>query len=164
MAWRYPKGLPKRYRWHWDHPWSLRARQHRGFKRWLREHGYLSPNFSLAEARCKDGTPVPRSLRVAAQRHAFNLERLRHALGDRPISIISWYRHAAYNRRIGGASRSKHVAAIATDHSTQWVNRMGRSRVRYHGNRIFANGGMGTYPAGSMHFDTRGYKARWSSF
>lgn len=160
----YPKGLPRRYRWHWRHPWTWRARRHVGFKRWLRGHGYLSPHFPTREARCKDGTPVPQSLRKAAQRHAFNLERLRHALGDRPVKVISWYRTPSYNRRIGGASQSMHMRAIATDHSREWVNARGRRRVLYHGNRIFANGGMGTYPYGSMHFDTRGYRARWSSF
>lgn len=159
-----PVGLPARYRYHWDHPWTLRARRHPGFRSWLDRHGYLTPHFRISEARCKDGTPVPSSLRGRCRNHAFNLERLRHTLGDQPISTISWYRHAAYNRRIGGASGSMHIRAIATDHPVSWVNARGRQRVLYHGNQIFAGGGMGTYPAGSMHFDTRGYRSRWTTW
>lgn len=160
----YPSGLPRRYRYHWQHPWTVRARNSPGFRSWLNRNGYLTPHFRKAEARCKDGTPVPSSLMGKCRNHAFNLEKLRHALGDRPIQIISWYRTPAYNRRIGGASQSMHMRAIATDHSREWVNRMGRQRVLANGNQIFHAGGMGTYPYGSMHFDTRGYKARWSSY
>ena len=161
----YPKGLPKRYRWHWAHPWRLRARRHRGFKRWLRRNGYLSPNFTLREAACKDGTNVPAGrMRRRAQRHAFRLERLRHALGDRPVAVISWYRTAEYNRRIGGASLSQHISAIATDHPRQWVDAMGRQRVLRHAERIFRSNGLGLYPGGSVHCDSRGFRARWSSW
>jgi hypothetical protein len=160
---RYPHNLPKRYRWHWDHPWTNRARLHPGFRSWLNRHGYLTPNFKKSEARCKDGTWVPSSLLRNCRNHAFNLEQLRHALGE-PITPISWYRTPAYNRYIGGASQSQHMKAIATDLSREWVNRVGRDRFNYHADKIFRNGGVGRYPAGSVHVDSRGWRARWSSF
>lgn len=159
-----PRWLPDKYKYHWRHPWTKRARRSPGFRRQLAKHGYLTPHFKLSEAACKDGTPVPKVLRPGARNHAFRLERLRHSLGDKPVSILSWYRTPAYNRRIGGARYSQHMTARATDHSREWVERMGRSRVRAAAERIWAKGGVGTYPAGSMHFDSRGYKARWSSF
>jgi uncharacterized protein YcbK (DUF882 family) len=160
---RRPANLPKKYRPHWAKPWGWRARNSRGFRSWLDNHGYLSPNFTKREARCKDGTPVPKRLMKRARDHAFRLERVRHAIGDRPVAIISWYRHPAYNRRIGGATRSQHINAVATDHPKSWVNKIGKSRLLRIGNSIFRNGGMGVYPAGSMHFDSRGWRSRWTS-
>jgi hypothetical protein len=135
-----------------------------GFRRWLHRHGYLTPHFRLSEAACKDGTPVPKALIHGARDHAFALERLRHRLGDRPIQIISWYRHPAYNRRIRGASRSQHLTGKATDHPQAWVEDAGRAQVQAAANAVFAKGGVGIYPGGSMHFDSRGFFARWSSF
>lgn len=161
---RYPRSLPNRYRWHWTHPWTARARNHPGFNRWLDRNGYLTPHFTKGEARCKDGTWIPRQLLGKARRHAWNLERLRHDLGNVPISILSWYRTPAYNRRIGGARFSKHIEGVATDHTRQWVNKVGRQKVLRVGGNVFKNGGMGTYPAGSMHFDSRGFRSRWTSF
>lgn len=158
-----PKGLPKKYERHWRQPWTARARNSRGFRSWLESHGYLSPNFTKAEARCKDGTHVPDSLNKRARNHAFNLERLRHRLGDKPIPITSWYRTPAHNRRVGGAAKSKHKDAIATDHPRQWVDQ-GRKRILGHADVVFRNGGLGIYPGGSIHMDTRGFRARWSSF
>lgn len=135
-----------------------------GFRRWLQRHGYLTPHFRLSEAACSDGTPVPRSTIARARRHAFRLERLRHAIGDQPIETLSWYRSPAHNAAVGGASQSRHMDAWATDHDKAWVDRVGRARVRMAAERIWGDGGVGTYPSGSMHFDSRGSRARWSSF
>ena len=160
----YPKKLPKRYRYHWSHPWTRKAKYSPGFRRWLGKHGYLSPNFTLREARCKDGTDVPRRMRYRARNHAFNLERVRHGIGDKPVQIISWYRTKRWNNLQGGARKSQHLRAVATDHPRQWVDKVGRSKVLIAGNKVFKSGGMGTYPSGAVHFDSRGYRARWSSF
>lgn len=162
----YPKGLAVSHRPLWDRPWDKKARGNSKFNKWLRDHGYLTPNFRINEARCKDGTSVASSTRLllSAQRHAWNLERLRHRLGDRPIPILSWFRTPAYNKRIGGASKSKHMEAFATDHTREWANSIGRQKLIREGEIVFKNGGMGIYPAGSFHFDSRSGRARWSSF
>jgi len=161
----YPNGLPRRWRRHWREPWRLRARRAWRFRRWLRRHGYLSPNFTQAEASGKGrnrlGSDVPASMLRRAQRHAFRLERLRHALGDRPVKIISWYRNPRHNRAVGGASLSQHMRAVATDHPRAWVESVGRTRFEREANRLFAKGGFGRYPSGSAHTDSRGWRARW---
>lgn len=161
---RYPAHLPKRYQWHWDHPYRYRARNHPGFRMWLGRHGYLSPNFRVDEARCKHCHQLPKSVKYRARKHAFNLERLRHALGDKPIEIISWYRCPVHNRNIKGALNSRHMKGDATDHPLGWVERNGRDLVNRIANKIWKDGGIGRYPAGSVHFDSRGVIARWTWF
>jgi hypothetical protein len=166
---RYPRRLPRRYRRHWSRPWRRRARRSVGFRRWLRRHGYFSPHFRIAETvsrrdrcGCRARRP-PRRLYRRWHNYCFMLERLRHRLGDRPMPAISFYRTRCHNRCVGGARFSQHMKA-AGDFSRQWVNRMGRRRVLYHGNIVFRRGGMGIYPGGNVHFDNRGWRARWSSW
>jgi hypothetical protein len=141
-----------------------------GFRRWLQRHGYLTPHFTLAEAASKDGTSIPRSMIRSARNHAFNLEQMRHATGDKSIPIISWYRSPAHNAAVGGASGSLHMRAVATDHPRSWSatvrygGRVGEAACDALAGRFFANGGYGDYPSGAVHFDSRGYRSRWSSF
>lgn len=164
MAARYPKGLPARYRDHWARPWTEKARKSLGFRRWLKRNGYLTPHFPTAEAKCKDGTPVPRHLSYGARQHAFQLEKFRHACGDKRLDVLSWYRTPAWNRKVGGASKSQHMTARATDFSRETVERIGRRRFFQVADVIFSNGGVGSYPAGSAHLDSRGFRARWRSY
>lgn len=164
MARSYPAGLPARYHAMWDKPWSRQAALSRGFHLWCWRHGLVSPHFTRAEWGCHDGTPVPASLRRNAQRHAFNMEKFRQALGGVAIPVISAYRDDAYNRQIHGAKASRHVKGDATDVSKEWVDQIGHQRIMAAANKVFANGGVGVYPSGSMHLDSRGFKARWSSF
>jgi len=103
-------------------------------------------------------------LSYSCRQHAFRLEKFRHAVGDVPLNVLSWYRHRAYNDRIGGAKNSKHILAIATDFATETVDRVGRQRWFATAESVFSSGGVGDYPAGSAHLDSRGYRARWRSF
>jgi len=159
-----PRNLPRRFRLLWRRPWSVFARRSRGFRRWLDANDHITPNFVWFEAQCADGTPVPEELRPNAIRHAWNLERLRHRLGDEPIPILSWYRHARHNAAIRGTRTSRHLQADATDHAKSWVDRIGRKQVIGEGEKVFRRGGMGRYPAGSVHFDSRGTKVRWTEY
>ena len=71
--------------------------------------GDLSPHFSRSEFDCHDGQLAhPDPLLVS------RLERLRAIVG-RPCVIVSGYRDAAYNARVGGAPGSQHVANKAAD-------------------------------------------------
>lgn len=165
MATGVPTWLPDRYEDHWRRPWLPKARRNIRFRHILGRHGYLSPHFTKESAKSGDGRPIPKHLRPAARNHAFRLERLRHELGDKPISPISWYRSPEHNEAVGGAARSKHMAAIATDHTRQWVQANGgQQALLRRGDRIGFNG-IGVYPGGNMHFDSRhGPLTIWSSF
>lgn len=160
----YPNKLPVRYRYHWDHPWTRKAKYSPGFRRWLARHHYLTPHFTMAEGRCKDGTDIPRRKRPKARNHAFKLERLRHGLGGHPVQITSWYRTKRWNNVVGGARNSKHIQAIATDHPAAYVDKIGRDNFLKIAGQIFKNDGVGVYPNGAVHLDSRGYKARWNSW
>lgn len=75
----------------------------------------ITPHFSFAEFQCKDSTPYPaewihnRLLVLCAL-----LEVIRKDVG-KSLIIVSGYRTATYNRRIGGARRSQHVEGRAAD-------------------------------------------------
>jgi len=159
-----PNWLPDKFAHHWKHPYGQKARSNQGFKDLLWKRGYASPNFTEAETRCKDGTRVPESLRSGCQEQAFQLEQVRHKLGDVSMPALSWYRHRAYNAAIGGATNSKHIDAIATDFDVATVNRFGQTTFDAAFEKFYANDGYGSYPAGSRHADVRGERARWTSF
>lgn len=159
-----PTWVPDHFADHWRHPWTAKARKSGAFKRICWVHGYASPNFTEAETRTKDGTRVPEALRVGCQEQAFQLERVRHALGDASMPSLSWYRHRAYNDLIGGAEDSKHIDAIATDFDTSTVRRIGTDKFDAAFENHYENDGFGSYASGSRHGDVRGYRSRWTSF
>ena len=156
-----PRGLPIRYRLFWAQPWRESAKRSSGFRKWLDANGYLSPNYTIREAASKDGVRLPGLLRKRARDHAFNLEKLARRLGVKKIPVLSWYRSAARNAAVGGARDSRHMRGDATDHTREWVARVGRARLLKHAEAIFKNGGLGKYSSGSVHFDSRGKRARW---
>lgn len=122
----------------------------------------LSPHFALAEFACKDGTKVP-SAAVPALTQLCNdvLEPLRERFG--PCTVMSGYRHTAYNSRIGGAKFSQHIydlhpGSVAADLT------FGRGRASdwaQAAEPLCEAGGLGRYP-GFVHVDNRPGKARWS--
>jgi hypothetical protein len=159
-----PSWIPDRFVKLWRQPWTEAARTNREFKNLLWSKGYASPNFTEAETRCKRGDRVPESLRGGCQEQAFQLEQVRHELGDISMPVLSWYRPRDYNAMVGGATNSKHIDAIATDFDVATVNRVGRTKFDAAFEKYYANDGFGQYPSGSRHGDVRGYRARWTSF
>lgn len=168
-----PEGVPawlaREHFERWLKPWSEDARGSSAFKSQLLAHGYLSPHFTKREASGRHrnplGTDVPANLLGNAQRHAFNLEILRHELGDIVMTFLSWYRNPQHNADVGGASQSRHMQADATDFDQPTIARAGGTgRFDQVADRVFANGGFGQYPSGARHVDSRGWRARWSSF
>jgi GH25 family lysozyme M1 (1,4-beta-N-acetylmuramidase) len=158
-----PNWVPRQHWQKWLQPWGAAASSSTAFKDLCWKHGYLSPHFARKEAACHDpaNTAVPPSLRARAQRQAFNLERLRHQLGDRALPILSWYRTPAWNRHVGGAVNSRHKQADATDFTAQTVRSFGARHFDSACEHVFANGGFGRYASGSRHGDSRGSRARW---
>jgi len=76
-----------------------------------------------------------------------------------PIRVNSWYRDPETNRRVGGASQSRHMAGDAVDFTVEGV-----SLVDVY-NRLdpwwASKGGLARGNA-FIHLDCRGYRARWN--
>lgn len=163
----YPLWLPKKWQDKWARPWMVESgsSKDQGFKALLWDKGYLSPNFTREEAggvhRNPNGCPVPSSLRKQAQYHAFRLERVRHAVGDKPMGPLSWYRCTPHNDAVGGARNSQHLQAWATDWSDAERARLGSDAFNKAMKATFANGGIGTYRGNVRHVDN-GPKRTWS--
>lgn len=121
----------------------------------------LTPNFKLEEFRCKDGTDVPAELMANVQELAANLQVLRESLG-KSITIMSGYRTPAYNAKCGGEPKSQHMEAKAADII---VSGMAPKDVCAAVKQLISDGkmkqgGVGLYD-GWVHYDVRGFKARW---
>ena len=126
----------------------------------------LSEHFRVREFDCKDGTRVPKAAIPALVRLCRDvLEPMRDRFG--PCTVMSGYRHAAYNRRIGGARYSQHIydldpSTVAADlifargQASEWAAYAESLLARKYGGR----GGVGRY-TGFVHVDNRGYPARW---
>ncbi|NEP15391.1 MAG: peptidase M15 family protein [Leptolyngbya sp. SIO4C1] len=117
-------------------------------------------HFTWAEA-TKNGSriPVDKNVVYGIIRIAKVMEDVRDKLGGRPIKVNSWYRDPVTNRRVGGASRSRHLVGDAVDfvasgiHPYDVYDRLNR----WWGSR----GGLASATV-FTHIDARGYYARWS--
>jgi uncharacterized protein YcbK (DUF882 family) len=121
----------------------------------------LTANFKLDEFKCKDGCGVPDPLLANVQDLANNLQVLRDHIG-KPISIMSGYRTPEYNLKCGGELKSQHMEAKAADIQ---VGGMKPVEVCATIKQLIADGkmkqgGVGLYD-GWVHYDVRGFKARW---
>ncbi len=84
--------------------------------------------------------------------------------------IVNGFRHPSYNAEVGGAAQSRHVKGEAVDISIEdinddgWANQTDKQIVLelLEKEIIKDKGGIGKYPGTmSVHFDVRGYRARW---
>lgn len=75
--------------------------------------GDLSAHFSRSEFAEHDNGELPAGM--PTQRLLACLERLRADRGGRPLRIVSGYRSARYNARVGGAPDSRHIHGDAAD-------------------------------------------------
>ena len=128
----------------------------------------LSKHFVVEEFDCHDGTKVMKrdynGLEYLCRQF---LEPLRAKYGG--VTINSGFRTVAYNRKIGGASRSEHVYTIhdgndqaadircARGTPREWRNFLAGIRAKKRGGR----GGLGLYST-FVHCDIRDYKADWT--
>lgn len=121
----------------------------------------IIPNgsFTWAEA-THGGTRMPPDQATvnAIVRIATLAQQARDRIG-RPFHITSWYRPPAINRRVGGASESRHIVGDAIDFYVDGLT----------GNQLYWAldpwwpGGLGRYTnfPSLSHLDARGYRARW---
>lgn len=165
-----PVWVPEEYVKHWRAPWTSAAARSKKFHLLLWYRGYVSPHFTKAEWRSKDSEPPqhgpddvipPSSIRSNVQRHGFALERFRHLMGDVPIPLGSAYRSPARNKAVGGAGNSRHMHGDATDIFKSWVDQHGRSKSLNAAYRVWARGGVGNETSGTLHVDSRGFRARF---
>lgn len=121
----------------------------------------LTANFKLEEFACKDGTAVPADMLANVQDLANNLQVLREALGL-PITIMSGYRTPAYNQKCGGEPKSQHMQAKAADIIVKGMKpKEVCERVKFLiSTGKMKQGGVGLYD-GWVHYDVRGFQARW---
>jgi uncharacterized protein YcbK (DUF882 family) len=87
------------------------------------------------------------------------MEEVRQYLGDRPITVNSWYRDPRTNRLIGGARFSRHMTGDAVDFVVAGISppEVNRRLDSWWGGR----GGIASASV-FTHIDARGYRARWS--
>ena len=122
----------------------------------------LTKNFNSKEFDCKDGTKVPEKFMNNLQKLANNLQVLRNELGVAVTVTGSGYRTKSHNKAVGGATNSQHLTASAGD-----INAKGHNPKQLYdkieiliASGKMVQGGLGLYK-GFVHYDIRGYKARW---
>lgn len=115
----------------------------------------LTKSFALSEFSCNDknNTPVPENLICNVQILAGQLQLLRDHLGE-AIMINSGYRTPAYNKGIGGATKSQHLQAKAADivvrsKTPKQLKAIIEKLIK---NGTMRNGGIGLYPS-FVHYD-----------
>src|SRR5919199_6091924 len=161
-----PKGLDKLA----AQPWKLRASASRALRKHLDAQRLVTPHFAWSEFASHDPqkTPVPANLRANTIRLCWLLEKMRHQLGDVPMTVDSGFRTRDWNRHVGGAADSRHMHGDAADFFVaqvdSWVAKgtaANRAAVLAIAERIFASGGVGNENSGTLHVDARGWRARF---
>ncbi len=117
-------------------------------------------HFTWAEA-TKNGRriPVSRDVVYGIIRIARVMEEVRDRLGDRPISVNSWYRTPAANAAAGGAKYSRHMSGDAIDFV---VSGLQSYTVYAQLNSWWGSRGGLASSSIFTHIDARGFYARWS--
>ncbi|NEO35989.1 MAG: DUF882 domain-containing protein [Moorea sp. SIOASIH] len=116
-------------------------------------------HFSWAEA-TKNGTRIPtdKSIVEGILKIAEVMEEVREYFGNRPIVVNSWYRDPVTNRKVGGATRSRHLSGDAVDFVVEGISPMSVNK------RLDSWwGSRGGLASGSCftHIDARGHRVRW---
>ena len=112
---------------------------------------YLSKNFQVKEFACHDGSDT---ILIDSKLVAY-LQMIREYF-DRPVHINSGYRNEAYNKKIGGASKSYHMRGMAADIHIDMIS----PKVVCSVAEDFGMLGIGEYSSFS-HVDTREKKSFW---
>lgn len=117
----------------------------------------VTPHFTVEEFACKNGTPYPDEW--IAQRLWLLcqvLETIRADLGV-PVRVLSGYRPEVYNRVVGGAKQSQHIAGRAADIvAPPFTPRQVRERIvrLLAAGKLPVLGGLGIYRS-FVHVDVR---------
>lgn len=119
----------------------------------------LGKHFDSAEFRCRDGSDHAIDPVLIAM-----LDDIRERFG--PVQIVSGYRSPAWNKRVGGATRSYHLRGMAADIKVSRIDEHG-TRIEVGPDEVFRyidakwpHCGLGLYKSW-VHVDCRPYRARW---
>lgn len=128
----------------------------------IRSQVKLTRNFYLYEYDCNNGKQVPEKYINNAYKNAKNLQQLRDYY-ETFVIIISGYRTWFYNLGVGGALKSKHLTALASDIKIPGVEPIDvyKTIERFIKEGRMEEGGLGLYNT-FVHYDPRGNKARWN--
>lgn len=124
----------------------------------------VTEHFTWEEFASHDGVPVPEDLRDHVRDLCKNLEKIRASVGE-SLHIVSGFRSQAHNEDVGGVKKSQHMLAYAADIAPPdgWtVERLHDLILSMIDRGEIKQGGVGIYP-GWVHYDIRGYKARWDN-
>jgi len=115
-------------------------------------------SFTWGEA-TKEGQRLPENATITNNiiRMAQRMQEVRTKLGNRSITITSWYRPPAVNRAIGGATRSTHIQGHGVDFVVAGLSPREVQRQL----DPWWPGGLG-YGSTFTHLDNRGFRARWN--
>jgi uncharacterized protein YcbK (DUF882 family) len=121
----------------------------------------ITTNFSLEEFESKDGAEMPLEVLENITVLCENLQVLREKI-DRPITVTSGYRSPSHNKKIGGAKNSFHVRGMAADIKAEGLTPKELIDVieELIEEGLMVPGGIGKYSSW-VHYDTRGYNAKW---
>jgi len=122
----------------------------------------ITEHFSLEEFNCSDGTSYPLNRIESTLRPLCESLELIRAEAGHPLYIVSGYRTKSYNRKVGGAFRSRHMEGDAADLYCHHVTPLELYDIinEMMEDSVVSMGGLGFYSWG-IHYDQRGYKARW---
>ena len=123
----------------------------------------LTKNFNKSEFDSKDGAPMPAHILENVRNTAKNLQVLRDYLG-KPVHITSGYRSPSHNADEGGAKNSQHLKGTAADIYVPGMTPYQLAQVieKLIKAGKMDQGGLSVYPSmGFVHYDTRGWRARW---
>ena len=121
----------------------------------------LTTNFNLSEFN-KHNFTITDTIFQNIFELAKNLQVLRDEV-KKPIKITSGYRNAEFNKKIGGASQSRHITGEAADLKIEGYT---PKQVAAIIEKLIAagkmkQGGLGIYSTW-IHYDVRGTAARWT--
>lgn len=123
----------------------------------------LTENFKLKEFDCRDGSEMPPHVFKNVVSLSVALQEIRDCVGY-PIKITSAYRSLEYNKIIGSKDTSQHVLGKAADLQVKelipielYETIEALIEMEY-----IPEGGLGLYNT-FVHYDIRGYKARWDN-
>ena len=121
----------------------------------------LTNNFNLNEFN-KHNFPLTETILRNIQELAKNLQVLRDEV-KKPIKITSGFRDPSFNKKIGGATQSRHITGEAADLKIEGYTPKQVAGIieKLIASGKMKQGGLGIYSTW-IHYDVRGTKARWT--